>query len=760
MFKRSGRGHEPGGIAATPLGACAVRCPACPDLDMNVPFGWATKPFQWLYRVILSLDANFRLNNKLTRSKVHDEHHDPNLSEGCAYMPPRKEYNDYLDMMEKKAGIIEEPSDCSQFGALALANTKGGKGMRSTGVAGCFCARHEFVQPLGLAVLRKGERYMTMDWVFCGALSFLRCVEITVSYDIACQWSKRLHERLRDMAPGCKVSPGVTEFFKHHVNGTITYVVPKFHLYAHKLFCQLRYAFGWLFGTGLTDGEACERAWSGANPAASSLREMGSGGMSDTMDDMCSAWNWRKLCGIADLLCDRMERCLRDALVQTRIFTEFTEAIEAEEPKRVHEARVALRTWDQDPVKKMGTACPYYIEDTALSALEIELQTAQVQSLASDPSLRLDAQEGAALVDHIRRGLKIEDDRSRFSSRYPTSDGTTAQVTARTYAMKQHVHEILRFRDEQKDLTPRVYALLTPNERDPEPHEALTVPLYLPSSPPDNDNPSGSDAARAIEANLRRISMLLELERLRHHLRLKGCLNRVKIANVTGQHNNTRAREAQDSLQAEINVAADSYRRHRRAYFALLGKGDWEKSLRKLKTKDCRGLGDRLIEQIENMSLKSAREFLAGRREADSSGETRYELSWIWFNRSEELGMKITDELMVEWCKSRARAQHYVQEICLLDEEMRRVTQHSESMAKIWEIRSNPEERMDFGDAHAYAVDKGWEDGARAYALKQSLLRRSQAAKWRAQFSELRASAGRFLALHTDEGLSLESPEA
>lgn len=143
-----------------------------------------------------------------------------------------------------------------------------------------------------------------MDWVFCGALSFLRCAEVTVCYDIACQWSKKLRERLSKIAPDCKVAPGAVQFMKHYADRTVTYAVPKFHLYAHKLYCQLRYALGLLFGTGVTDGEGCERVWSNANPAAPSLREMGPGGMSDTMDDMCGFWNWRKVCGIC--MCGRM----------------------------------------------------------------------------------------------------------------------------------------------------------------------------------------------------------------------------------------------------------------------------------------------------------------------------------------------------------------------------------------------------------------------------------------------------------------------
>lgn len=51
-----------------------------------------------------------------------------------------------------------QPSDCSRFNAIQLVNRKGGKGLRTTGIAGCFCARHEFIFPLGLAPLYKGER--------------------------------------------------------------------------------------------------------------------------------------------------------------------------------------------------------------------------------------------------------------------------------------------------------------------------------------------------------------------------------------------------------------------------------------------------------------------------------------------------------------------------------------------------------------------------------------------------------------------------
>lgn len=44
MTKRSGRAHDPDGIAATALGDCAVECPACPHPDRNLPEGWNNAP--------------------------------------------------------------------------------------------------------------------------------------------------------------------------------------------------------------------------------------------------------------------------------------------------------------------------------------------------------------------------------------------------------------------------------------------------------------------------------------------------------------------------------------------------------------------------------------------------------------------------------------------------------------------------------------------------------------------------------------------
>ncbi|KZV59848.1 hypothetical protein PENSPDRAFT_537814, partial [Peniophora sp. CONT] len=701
MFKRAGRGHEPGGIAGTPAGACAVVCPACPNYEYNLPKDWKTLPFQWMYRVILSLDANFRLSNRLTRSTQRT---DPNLTEGKAYMVPEEDYAAHIKATEGKDA--EKPSTCSRFGAMALGNRKkGAMGLRTTGIAGCSCARHEHICPQGIATLRMGERYVTMDFVFGCALGFLRCASVAASYDIACQWSVNLEKRLSRVPGGNALSAGAAKFVK--------FAVPKFHLYGHKVACQVRWSFLWLVGAAATDGEGCERIWSGANPAASSLREMGPGSMQDTMDDMCGAWNWQKTCGIATLLRSRMVRALKQAKEQCLIHTQLTAAIRADDPDRLEATTKRVTDWELD--NKLPS--PYHLEKKRVTVAQVKLQTAQAQGSAVQKAAEAQAENDASQARLLSNATDEE-------------EGTTKQATVKTHALNALVRMIAAFRKQQEHLMPTTYAALTSDERDPERRSALKAKLYMPSQPPRRVPKARASPLplREMEATLRMASMEDELDNLRHQLRLRGCLFRYSHRQIRGQRANTRAETAQEAVNANVNKAAVAYRRHRDAYLALQGPGPWEEQMRKLEPTDCRALGVGLIKEMEAAAGDKAKEFIAERTGAERSGDTTRQISWIWYATSEESGLAITDELMVEWCKSRARAQRWVEEVRLLDEEMRRAIAFSESMALVWDGRCNPERLIAIDKIlETWSVDEAWADGVRAYARKQAWIRRAQA---------------------------------
>ena len=61
-----------------------------------------------------------------------------------------------------------------------------------------------------------------------------------------------------------------------------------------------------------------------------------------------------------DLLRQRLERALREALEQAAIFTEFTEAIEQEDAGKLSQWRSHVLLWESAD-KDDKTPCPYYV---------------------------------------------------------------------------------------------------------------------------------------------------------------------------------------------------------------------------------------------------------------------------------------------------------------------------------------------------------------------------------------------------------------
>ena len=118
LLKRSGRGHEPEGIEGTKPGQCAVECPVCPHPGRNLSLNWNEAPedikyviptFQlpslisvrWKYRLILAMDANFRMKNKERNTKDT-----PALGDGWAHFIPETPYMEHV----RKWGAKEHAS--------------------------------------------------------------------------------------------------------------------------------------------------------------------------------------------------------------------------------------------------------------------------------------------------------------------------------------------------------------------------------------------------------------------------------------------------------------------------------------------------------------------------------------------------------------------------------------------------------------------------------------------------------------------------
>ena len=110
---------------------------------------------------------------------------------------------------------------------------------------------------------------------------------VLVSYDIGCQWHKKLQARLDTYIA-----------FPPFQLSTLKYwnvVVPKFHLPGHGEDCQLSYNLAYTKWAGRTDGERIESGWAQTNPMATWTRESGPNARRGILDDHWNAGNWRKL---------------------------------------------------------------------------------------------------------------------------------------------------------------------------------------------------------------------------------------------------------------------------------------------------------------------------------------------------------------------------------------------------------------------------------------------------------------------------------
>jgi hypothetical protein len=137
-----------------------------------------------------------------------------------------------------------------------------------------------------------------------------------LSYDICCQWSKYLIERMKEMPNGIKLNL---------ILSLLRFVIPKLHIYGHKLACQLNFSLNYTPGAGCTDGEGIECPWANIGPVATSTREMGPGSRQDTLNDHWGHWNWQKLVGLGALLRKRLLRAIPERNFQRDSLATFTE---------------------------------------------------------------------------------------------------------------------------------------------------------------------------------------------------------------------------------------------------------------------------------------------------------------------------------------------------------------------------------------------------------------------------------------------------
>ncbi|OJA09031.1 hypothetical protein AZE42_11088 [Rhizopogon vesiculosus] len=694
LLKRSARGHYSDGVQSTGEGDCAVICPACPQPGKNLPNDWRDAPpdSRWLYGLFFAIDANFRLKRKHVSSSASD----PGISKGWAYFVEESAYKEYL---EGHKHTSQERSTCVSHNAVNMADTKKSNGLAVTGVGAVVCAHHDMRLPNAVGDLQKGEKYINMDYVFFSAMRKHDLLVLKVSYDIACQWSKHLWSRM-EMLP--------SSFRIDRENKCTTFLVPKFHLPAHTLQCQIDYSFNLTRHVGRTDGEAPERGWANINPIASSTKEMGPGSRRDTLDDHFGDSNWKRCTHLGRLIACRLTEAVAQHADHLREVTELESCLEVDS---LEAWRKEVEAWESNS----SNPNPFSVRVAPETQATVRLELARIEAVELESGANTSLHPDVSPSILISSGIDLEEQQCVCMSGLffislgaHATDNQLAKVQQHTNTLRRKIE---LWQDIQLLYMPFISCLRAEEtslrlSTEPIPVEAMA--LWLPSTAISR-TPSPPHLLR-YEWKLRYAQANDALKDMRNLLRLHSHLYTFKDNNIVGQAANTRARMTINKTEDRVNMAASRYEAAWAALASLAPLlnegGTWKTVLKPLdRKKDVKALKDLWEKETQG---------------------TRH-LSWIWKTPgvSEDASAGLHDALRIEWCKARACEMRWREEIELLREEQCRVVAFMHWHAEWWlshRSRRDP-------------VEDDMREGLVAYAERQASLRRRMADHFQALWS-------------------------
>ncbi|KAJ7834683.1 hypothetical protein B0H13DRAFT_2369770 [Mycena leptocephala] len=678
--KRAGRAHDPKGLAATKQGECAVVCWACPYDGRNLPADW--RDVQAKYRLTLAMDANFKLKNRI---RVN-EREDPSLGPGWgAFVEPSK-YKAHL----KHYVAEKDVSTCIAFAALTQKETRNTAGLRVSGVGACVCARHECVCPNGLGDLQKGERYANMDFIVMSSLAGFNLKELTISYDIACQWRKHLLERIEKLPEDMRLD---FESFLFQCG------LPIWHASSHEAECTNRNSLSFLPGVGKTDGEGIERLWADLNAFAYHTKTMGLGHRADTIEDKVNYHNFTKNLAQAKIL----QRKLMS--IDSEVRVAWQERVDA---------------YHRDETKPN----PYLLNVKGIRSYRIGDRVALKKDEEEAAAKGVAPLHGTSATAFLTAGLQLEDTQRRIKAQIAGMTLVTADRESKIQEHRLALQAKLRpFRALQQIYTPGAVRAVERAESSRDPDAPVVKPenmaLFLPSALTDAERTTGcQDGLAEMEARLREAQCNDALVKLRSRLHAKRHVLYWKSSNITGQTGATRSQTLIGQITDRINATVTKYRDARRALLSLKG-ANHAPHLKPLKEADLTLDGD--VKDDESTARKKLSMIAAGkgaRTPRHISGTSRKVMSWIWAARgaldAEE--HELHDSLFVEWANAKARKNRWDEEVNALREEMRRVLRYLTWDTAAWDERAE----MNRDD-----VPVAVQAGLKAYARQQAHFHRS-----------------------------------
>ncbi|KZP17621.1 hypothetical protein FIBSPDRAFT_957070 [Athelia psychrophila] len=571
-----------------------------------------------------------------------------------------------------------------------------------------------------------------MDYLFFSSTSQQDYVRLVMSYDIVCQWSVHLWGRMLDL-------PGYVHIDRE--DKQFVFLIPKFHLPAHVERCQTSFSFNLTRGVGQTDGEAPERGWANINPLSSSAKRMGPASYRETIDDHFGDWNWQRIVGLGRMLLQKLKLAVECRDEHVKDFHDFTTTLPA---NNVLDWASAVEGWE----KQNEQVNLYVSVSKSVTQNDVRLALAEedAEDLQSDAAAPLHEQVTPGLF--ILMGLELEAQQIRLKADAKALDASA--TTLQLAKMQEHKNGLYRklktWTDIQQLYMPEVFVLRAREERagaeSTREVPSHDITLHLPSSLPLRT--PASQKLVEYEFRLRMAQAFEALEEIRRHLRLRTHMYRYKDRHIVGQRANTRSRNLLSRVQTKVDASATKYTRARNALATLAsrtGAVGWDMQLQELSDEDIRAFTDDSEKERECKGRKTAqgKRGNATQKKAQALGEGHKTLSWIWKVvgvRDDGNDEGVQEALRIEWCRARARAMCWSEEVLLLREEMCRVQGFSRWQADWWAGQTRRLADLPPEDT----------EGICAYAAKQASIRLQMASSfdhlWRTEWLSIPHGAG------------------
>ncbi|KAJ7478021.1 hypothetical protein B0H11DRAFT_1726119 [Mycena galericulata] len=671
MLKRSGRGHDPDGVENTKEGECALLCPACPQPGKNLPPDWKDYPKerQFLFALFLVIDANFRLKRK----DVSSEEKDPGLGKGWAFYC---EVKAYMEHVRANWNQVQERSRCVAHDAVDKPDREA-RGTASSGIGAVDCARHNMKRPCAVGDLQLGERYINMDYMFFRSVAGTDLVRFFVSYDIACQWHINIWRRMLAYQNETITIDGAGKY--------VTFLVPKFHLPAHIEACNLKFSFNLTRYVGLTDGEAPERGWANTNPLANSTKEMSPGSRRDTLDDHFNDWNHKKIIALGETMLDRTKDAVPMMVETHEALLQLERSFQS---KTLIEWRKMAELWEAD----VDQPNPFESakKDEHLAQVRRELAEEAAEREAAGTEVIGAVREDMHVSELVAMGLQLEEQQYERTAMVERSSKLHRKIFAWIDIQTLFFPIVETLRKEEDTARAR-----TAGSQPVPGLKVHEISLWLPSALKRRAGGAGSEdgcteAVLTFEYRMRVRQANEALHDVRRNLLVRTHLYTVKDRFARGVKTNTRSQTKLDAVEERIRRAAAAYHDAWAALKVLgqrLKRKEWEVALKQLSVEDVRGM---------------------------PRTEIVRPMSWIWL--AQRQGAKPGDPeqedeaLRIEWAKTRARSLRWSEEVDLLEEEMRRISQFLMWRSGWWEERVGKRDLLDGPQV----------EGEKAYALRQA----------------------------------------